>query len=159
VNLNQLSPLAIGGGIVCIGALALLILNISMSSPERAGQQNVTIYAGDGSAIKTWSAVNDADADYDNSRVVFTDPSTKEKVILRGTVVIDDGEFQWDRPVAATHVVSLYAFTKEPIRRWEAADVDPRWTNERTVFIDMKTGHRVTIHGTVIIEKLTPTKP
>ncbi len=159
MNPNQLPPLLIGGGVVLIGALALLILNISMSSPEKAGQQTVTIYAGDGSAIKTWSAVNDTDADYDNSRVVFTDPSTKEKIILRGTVVIDDGEFLWDRPIAATHVVSLYAFTKEPIRRWEAADVDPRWTNERTVFTDLKTGHRVTIYGTVIIEKLTPMKP
>lgn len=136
------------------GSLLLLAVSIAVNSPVETGLLRITLYSADGSPIRTWESVKYADTCCSNNRVVFTDPRTKQKVVLRGTIVIDDADFAWERPHRATHTVALYGLTAEPIHQWEAADYETGGDNDRTVFFDMKTGHRVTVFGTTISESV-----
>lgn len=154
---HNLGALVLMVSTLAIGSLVLLVVSLTVNSPVETGLLRITLYSADGSVIRTWQSVKYADTCRANNRVVFTDPKTRQKVVLQGTIVIDDADFAWERPRQATHTVALYGLTKDPIHQWEAADFDAGGDNDRTVFYDMKTGHRVTIFGTTISESLPAT--
>lgn len=141
--------------VTLVGSLVfLLVLSIVVNLPKQVvGRQTVTLYSGDGSVISTWQAVLSVNTRYDSNDVAFKDPVSRQALVLHGTIVIDDGEFNWNRPPKATHVVMLYGLTKDPIRCWEAANVETN-QNDRIVFIDAKTGHGVTVYGTTVTQRL-----
>ncbi len=137
--------------LLVLGGLILLIINIAKNSPEETGQLRITLYSPDGTAIRTWESIKYADSS--KNRVSFTDPETKQKVVLRGTIVIEDSDFTWVVPKRATHTVSLYGLSDKPIRQWAAAALEGNYDGE-SEFYDMLTKRVVTVFGTTVCESL-----
>lgn len=146
---------ALIGIAVAAGTYALTVICLDSGSPgataRAAGDFTVTLFGPDGTILQQWTDVETPGTSWKNNRVVFRDPESGQKVILKGTTVVEGPPRQGFSSKEPIWSVTLYGGCGQPVREWKrAVSVAPVWENDRLVFIDAQTGSKITLFGTVL---------